>query len=120
VLFTVARRRAIDLGRRHRRRRTSPTDRVELLAPPGVDDPQEAVADLDASRQAIGAITALLPPAQAEVILLRVVAGLSVPEVARVVNRTPAAVSVLQTRGLQRLAAKLEHRRSFDPASGPT
>ncbi|MFZ4586113.1 MAG: sigma factor-like helix-turn-helix DNA-binding protein [Acidimicrobiia bacterium] len=48
--------------------------------------------------------------AQAEVILLRVVAGLDVNEVAAIVDRSPGAVRVLQHRGLQALAAALQTR----------
>jgi RNA polymerase sigma-70 factor (ECF subfamily) len=116
LLFTVARRRAIDHGRKRHRRRTDVTDRLGRAVGPSRDDPAQVVADTDASRNAIAQIRSLLPLPQAEVVLLRVVAGLSVSEVAAVVNRTPAAVSVLQTRGLQRLAVKLGSRPSFDPA----
>ena len=119
VLFTIARRRAIDHGRRRLRRRTDPTDRVDRLVALDEADPQEVVTDVDASRRAIHRITDLLPRHQAEVVLLRVVAGLSLAEVARVVNRTPAAVSVLQTRGLQRLAARLGSP-SLDPEARRT
>jgi RNA polymerase sigma-70 factor (ECF subfamily) len=71
------------------------------------DNVAEQVVDLDASRRAIAHVTTLLSAEQAEVVLLRVVGGLSVHEVAAIVGRTPAAISVLQTRGLQRLATKL-------------
>jgi RNA polymerase sigma-70 factor (ECF subfamily) len=107
VLFTVARRRAIDHIRKQRRRRTDPTDGGELLGRAAADDPAQTVSNLDGTHRAVQTITALLPRSQAEVVLLRVVAGLSVAEVARVVNRPAAAVSVLQTRGLRRLATGL-------------
>jgi RNA polymerase sigma-70 factor (ECF subfamily) len=107
LLFTIARRRAIDHRRKRIRRRTDPTDNQILEASPNHDDPGELVADHDASRQAVRRISRLLPRDQAEVILLRVVAGLGVQEVAQIVGRSPAAVSVLQTRGLQRLAQRL-------------
>ena len=45
-----------------------------------------------------------LPPLQAEVVLLRVVAGLPVSEVADVLGRTPGAVRVAAHRGLRALA----------------
>jgi RNA polymerase sigma-70 factor (ECF subfamily) len=48
-----------------------------------------------------------LPPLQAEVILLRVVAGLDTDAVARVVGRSPGAVRVAAHRGLRRLAQNL-------------
>ena len=117
VLFTVARRRAIDHLRKQRRRQTDPTDDVESVGlraldnsavnDSALDDPAKMVCDLDGSHTAIRTISDLLTPSQAEVVLLRVVAGLTVPEVARIVNRPAAAVSVLQTRGLRRLATKL-------------
>jgi RNA polymerase sigma-70 factor, ECF subfamily len=119
LLFTIARRRAVDCGRKRRRRRTDPAD---LAAHPGLasgGDPAEIAANFDASRRAVRHITALLPRPQAEVILLRVVAGLSLTDVARVVGKTPEAVSVLQTRGLQRLASRMESPARWERESEP-
>lgn len=120
LLFTIARRRAIDHGRKRRRRRTEPTDFDELVA--FVDrapDVGEVVAELDTSRRAVRRIFALLPKAQAEVVVLRVVGGLSVPEVAEIVGRTPSAVSVLQTRGLRRLATRTGNRPRWEREPDP-
>jgi RNA polymerase sigma-70 factor (ECF subfamily) len=50
---------------------------------------------------------ATLPPDQAEAILLRVVAGLDVAQVADVMGRSPGAVRVLTHRGLKTLAARV-------------
>jgi RNA polymerase sigma-70 factor (ECF subfamily) len=107
LLFTIARRRAIDHGRRERRRRTDPVDPA-TLATSGVASSADALVleRLDAY-EAVERIAALLPPDQAEVVVLRVVAGLSVHEVAEIVGRRAAAVSVLQHRALRRLARKL-------------
>ena len=58
---------------------------------------------------AIAAISAL-PPLQAEVILLRVLAGLDTEAVARIVGRNPGAVRVAAHRGLRRLAQILHGR----------
>ena len=107
LLFTIARRRAIDHGRMRTRRQTEPVDLRFVPLPDPDDDPASAVSDLDASRRAIRRITELLHPQQAEVVLLRVVAGLNVAETARVIGRSPNAVSVLQTRALQRLAKRI-------------
>lgn len=104
LLFTIARRRAVDHGRKRQRRQTNPVDLRQLPLPAADGDPGATVVQLDASRQAIRQISELLPRPQAEVVLLRVVAGLSVAETARVVGRSANAVSVLQNRGLQRLA----------------
>jgi RNA polymerase sigma-70 factor (ECF subfamily) len=58
------------------------------------------------TRSALGRIAAL-PPAQAEVVLLRVVGDLSVDDVAAIVGRKPGAVRALQHRALQRLAREV-------------
>lgn len=96
-LFTIARRRVIDY-RRTAVRRPPALLGVDLDDRPGADDPAAAVTDSAA------ALLARLTPEQAEVITLRVLAGLSADEVAEVVGRTPGAVRVLQHRGLRRLA----------------
>ena len=49
-----------------------------------------------------------LPPDQAEIILLRVVAGLDTSDVARMVGKSPGAVRVAAHRGLRRLAATVD------------
>ena len=107
LLFTIARRRAVDHGRRKQRRRTDPADMRQLPLVAADGDPGSMVVDVDASRRAVQEISKLLPRPQAEVVLLRVVAGLSVAETAHVVGRSASAVSVLQNRGLRRLASKL-------------
>ena len=101
-VFTIAYRRLADLHRRAGRRRTEP-------APPEVIARHAMVSDGEDGMRAIGTRSALariasLPPAQAEVVLLRVVGDLSVDDVAAVVGRKPGAVRALQHRALQRLA----------------
>ena len=49
-------------------------------------------------------IVSSLPRDQAEIIMLRVVAGLDAGDVARMVGKTPGAVRVAAHRGLRRLA----------------
>ena len=51
-------------------------------------------------------LIASLPPAQAEVLLLRVVADLSVEDVARIVGKRPTAVRALQHRAVVGLARR--------------
>ena len=52
-------------------------------------------------------IVAILPADQADVILLRVVADLSVDQVAQIMGKRPGTVRVLQSRALKRLAERL-------------
>ena len=51
-------------------------------------------------------LIASLAPAQAEVLLLRVVADLSVDEVAKIVGKRPTAVRALQHRAIVTLARR--------------
>ncbi len=61
-----------------------------------------ATAALSA-QQASAAIVACLPPDQADVVLLRLVAGLDVDQVARILGKQQGTVRVLQHRALRRL-----------------
>jgi RNA polymerase sigma-70 factor (ECF subfamily) len=70
--------------------------------PVSQDAAEVAIERLD-TRSAV-ALVAALPALQAEVILLRVVAGLDTETVARMVGRSPGAVRVAAHRGLRRLA----------------
>jgi RNA polymerase sigma-70 factor, ECF subfamily len=105
-LFTIARHRAIDEGRRRSRRPVVSVPELADVAGPGSPDPADLVLE-KLSTQAAVALIATLPRFQAEVILLRVVAGLDTPAVARMVGRSPGAVRVAAHRGLRRLAATL-------------
>jgi RNA polymerase sigma-70 factor, ECF subfamily len=102
-LFTTARRRVIDQARRRSRRPEKALEEAPSNHFPVSPDAADlAIQHLD-TRSAL-ALVAQLPPHQAEVILLRVVAGLDTETVARLVARTPGAVRVAAHRGLRRLA----------------
>ena len=102
-LFTTARRRVIDQARRRSRRPEKPLEEAPpSRLPVSADAAELAIQDIDT--QTAMALVAQLPPHQAEVILLRVVAGLDTETVARLVARTPGAVRVAAHRGLRRLA----------------
>jgi RNA polymerase sigma-70 factor (ECF subfamily) len=102
-LFTIARHRAADGGRSRTRRPTVPlelSDAAEqLVSADTADLALEAI-----SVRAVLRLIASLPPDQAEIIMLRVVAGLDSGDVARIVGKTPGAVRVAAHRGLRRLA----------------
>jgi RNA polymerase sigma-70 factor, ECF subfamily len=102
-LFTIARHRAIDAGRSRARRAIVPLDDSgadELLTAP---DTADVVLERFATRSVLAAL-ATLPGDQAEIILLRVVAGLDPADVAAIVGKSPGAVRVAAHRGLRRLA----------------
>ena len=102
-LFTIARNRAADAGRSRHRRPAVPLDLTEaaqqVTTPDAADQALEAV-----STQAAMDLIKSLPREQAEIIMLRVVAGLDTGDVARIVGKTPGAVRVSAHRGLRRLA----------------
>jgi len=107
-LFTITYRQVGQLRRRIGRRRTEPfpIEDVSERLPPG-DAERDAMAAIS-TRQALDLISTL-PPAQAEVLLLRVVADLAVDDVATIVGKRPTAVRALQHRavvGLARRAAR--------------
>jgi RNA polymerase sigma-70 factor, ECF subfamily len=103
-MFTIARHRLIDWRRKVRRQRTEPV--AWLPDRPARDTTEEEALGLLATEEAL-ALLAGLPPGQAEVLILRVVAGLDANQVAVVVGKRPGAVRVLQHRGLRRLAGQL-------------
>lgn len=105
-VFTIAYRRLADLRRRASRRRTEPSAPAMLAELAMVGDAEHDTMLAIGTRSALARIAAL-PEAQAEVILLRVVADLSVDDVARIVGRRAGAVRALQHRALQRLAREV-------------
>lgn len=112
LLYTIARRRAIDHHRKRSRRKTEPAEASTIASSRDLRDLDSPAEERLAGDEAVRDIVAMLPPAQADVVLLRVVAGLSTPEVAAIVGRSPGAVSVLQHRALKRLAEILGDARS--------
>jgi RNA polymerase sigma-70 factor (ECF subfamily) len=82
-------------------------DREVLEVVAAADDPAEAVAARVASADAVARVIRILRPEQAEIVLLRVVADLTVEEVAAIVGKSTSAVRVIQHRALRRLAGQL-------------
>jgi RNA polymerase sigma-70 factor (ECF subfamily) len=102
-LFTIARRRLIDDRRRIAARPcTADAEAVELTST--LDTDRDVMQRI--SHDAAVRTLAELPPDQAEVLLLRVVAGLDTAAVAELLGKTSGAVRVLQHRGLRRLAER--------------
>jgi RNA polymerase sigma-70 factor (ECF subfamily) len=103
-LFRIARHRGMDERRRAGRRREDtrePSD--QALGGEPVPDVAADVLEKSGTDWALGLI-ATLPPDQAEAVMLRVVAGLGVAQVAEVLGKRPGAVRVASMRGLRRLA----------------
>lgn len=102
-VFTIARNALVD-----QRRRWSRRPRLQVVDP---DDLPEAVVPqtepVSFEDERIQELLAELTDDQREVVLLRVVAGLPVKEVAEMLGRSDGAVKLLQHRAIQSLRKKL-------------
>lgn len=114
-VVVTARRRAVDAGRRRTRRAALEEQWCRGARPAVSPDAVEAVIARQDTRAALD-LVATLAPLQAEVVLLRVLVGLPVAEVAEVLGRTPGAVRVAAHRGLHHLEETLLGRGVTDPA----
>ncbi|HEX8132236.1 MAG TPA: sigma-70 family RNA polymerase sigma factor [Actinomycetes bacterium] len=90
----------------------------EVAAAAGAVDPEElAIERLEGTR--VMAALQQLSPDQREVLLLRMAAGLTTPEVAAVLRKSTGAVKALQHRGLASLARMLGLRNPHEPPGPP-
>jgi RNA polymerase sigma factor (sigma-70 family) len=106
-VFTIAHRRLVDDWRRRGRRPQQADNPDGLAALPGGDVEDDAFTRLGAGT--VHELCGRLPEDQRAVILLRVLADLTVEQVARVMGRSVASVKALQRRGLRALRADLEN-----------
>jgi RNA polymerase sigma-70 factor, ECF subfamily len=107
-LFTIARHRAVDAGRSRSRRSDVPLAVIdEMTGQPMAPDAAELALEAISTRSVV-ALIRTLPRDHAEIIMLRVVAGLEAADVARIVGKTPGAVRVTAHRALRRLAELAE------------
>jgi RNA polymerase sigma-70 factor (ECF subfamily) len=111
-MFTIARRRVADHYRsKSRRPRTVLLDDTANLPTTGIDaDAGDVALDAISTQAAIEGLVRNLPAEQAEVVLLRVIADLSVDEVAKIIGRSPGAVRMLQHRALQHMRKRGRQR----------
>lgn len=104
-LFTIAHRRLVQYWRDCNRDPRTDASMQNLADVAGHDDVEAAVLDQLSGAEASRAIVSSLTPDQAEVVLLRVLGGLSAEEVAEVLGKRPGTVRVLQHKALRRLAS---------------
>ncbi|SNS71917.1 RNA polymerase sigma-70 factor, ECF subfamily [Geodermatophilus saharensis] len=106
-VFTIAHRRLVDDWRR-RSRRPQLTDDAGGLLPEAAGGDVEDDVLTRLGTEAVHRLCAGLPADQRSVLLLRVLADLTVEQVAAVMDRSVGSVKALQRRGLRRLRAELE------------
>ncbi len=105
-VYGIAQHKVADAHRAHARNRTETTAELPEAADPA-DGPEERALRAELSRY-LARLLRVLPERQREIVLLRVVVGLSAEEAAEAVNSTPGAVRVAQHRALLRLRSALE------------
>jgi RNA polymerase sigma factor (sigma-70 family) len=112
-LFTIAHHRMIDDRRRaNRQPRVQGEVSEEAVGHGDVEEDAFAVLAHDEVRT----LVAVLSPDQRDVVLLRIVADLSVEDVARLLHKREGAVKALQHRALAALRRHLDHRRALAEA----
>ena len=105
-VFTIAHRRLIDDWRRRSRRPQLTDDAGDLTVHPSgnvEDDALVRIGAADVHRMCAG-----LPDDQRSVLLLRVLADLTVEQIAQVMGKSVGAVKALQRRGLRTLRDRFE------------
>jgi RNA polymerase sigma-70 factor (ECF subfamily) len=105
-LFTIAHRRLVQHWREMKRRPPATGDLEAALDAESAPDSADAAVNAVFAQEAAKQIAAALSPDQAEVVLLRVLGGLDVDQVADILGKRPGSVRVLQHKALRRLAAE--------------
>jgi RNA polymerase sigma-70 factor, ECF subfamily len=106
-VFTIAHRRLVDDWRRRSRRpqvSEDPGDLTELL---GGDVEEDALVGV--GTDTVHELCAALPDDQRSVLLLRILADLTIEQVAQAIGRSVGATKALQRRGLRALRTRLEN-----------
>ena len=112
-VFTIGHSRLRDAQRKAGRTPLPVDATAELESEPGRDDVPAQVEEIVTTEAAL-ALIARLPRTEAEVVLLRYVAGLDVAATAQVLRKKPGTVRVAAHRGLGRLADVLGPDRTGD------
>ena len=104
-IYGIAAHKVADAHRAQGRNRSDPTDAVpeRAAAEPG---PEQRALESESNAK-MAALLAVLPEKQREILILRVVVGLSAEETAEAVGSSPGAVRVAQHRALARLRGEI-------------
>jgi len=119
-VFTIAHRRLVDDWRRRSRRPQITDDPGTGPEPVGGDVEDDVLARLGGDT--VERLCGLLAPDQRAVLLLRILADLTVEQVAAVLGRSVGSVKALQRRGLRALREHLqaEQEQEVSPVGGGT
>ncbi len=112
-VFTIAHRRLVDDWRRRSRRPHVTDDPGDLAEQVGGDVEDDVL--LRTGAQAVHDLCGTLPVDQRSVLLLRILADLTVEQVADVLGRSVGSVKALQRRGLRSLRDRIEQPAGTTP-----
>lgn len=108
-IFSISRRRAIDLARSASRRPEELTPVDDLIGRGGRGDAEDdALHSLEEQR--VRALLDDLTADQRDVLLLRLLSDLTVEQVGAVIGKSPGAVKALQARGLEQIRRQISRR----------
>jgi RNA polymerase sigma-70 factor (ECF subfamily) len=105
-VFTIAHRRLVDDWRRRSRRPQVADDPGDLSELRGGDVEDDALTGL--GTETVQRLCAELPDDQRSVLLMRILADLTIEQVAQAMGRSVGATKALQRRGLRTLRTRLE------------
>jgi RNA polymerase sigma-70 factor (ECF subfamily) len=105
-VYGIAQHKVADAHRATARNRAEPVADLPESAAPGEAGPEASMLRVELNEQ-MSRLLEKLPEKQREIVLLRVVVGLSSEETAEAVGSTPGAVRVSQHRALARLRQEL-------------
>ena len=106
-VFTIAHRRLVDDWRRRSRRPQLADDPGDLAEFSGGDVEDDALVGI--GTDTVHRLCAELPDDQRSVLLLRILADLTIEQVAQAMSRSVGATKALQRRGLRTLRTRLEN-----------
>ncbi|HVL82519.1 MAG TPA: sigma-70 family RNA polymerase sigma factor [Actinomycetota bacterium] len=106
-VFVIAHRRLVDDVRRRTRRPETPVAHEQLEPQPWTGSVEGQALDAVAGERVRAVIEGLVP-AQRDVLLLRIMGGLTIEEIAEAVGKRPGAVKALQRRGLAAVRRALD------------
>lgn len=117
-VFTIAHHRLVDERRKRSRWRFTPIDDPKTTAELPTEDAGPDLMDRLATEEIQELLDEVLTADQRDVLLLRLVGGLTIPEVAETVGRTENAAKALQRRGLRALERHFERNPDHPYLSG--
>ena len=110
-LFTIAHHRFLDERRRLKRRPVDPAPDEVITERLPIATGTEAEALRALTDERVRTVIDGLAPAQREVMLMRIIGGLTIDEIARTLGKRPGAVKALQRRALEAIRRSLEQAR---------